>query len=406
MTDTFIRTWRVEHHPRRPWHAMTSQETLGQRMESATSAVGGGAAASNVLSAMNALFTQPKHESATTASYSFASSATDTAESTNETSTDVDAFVGFAPAATDSVPFTSESATSSLGTTSNARMGSILATVQLKSKRPATKKSTTSTKHATTHAFTASATATSTATATATATATLIVSLTDPYIPPLPTIESLASNSSGSNNLSKSAIVGIAAASTIGALIIAAGLILFFKRRTALATHRQRALKFNEPPVPKLAHSATSSEATASPETVLVHLDPRVHKNDAAHSDFMYPTHESLDQDSMYATLSRTKRVAFSDPVVTYRNTSCSSDEGSLPEYDSLRSVSPLIPISEVCVRVDPVSYVPGRRASLIVSESAYEDPYDYSRPDLQLPMIQTLDRYYESSLYSEPRHT
>ncbi|KAJ3242254.1 hypothetical protein HDU78_001456 [Chytriomyces hyalinus] len=378
-------------------------------METTTSAVGGGAAASNILSAMNALFNQPRLETATITSYSFASSATDTSESPLDSSTEMDAFVGFGSAATDLVPSTSESAISSLVTSSNSRMGSILATVQLKSKRPATKKSTTSTKYATTHALTATGRATSTATAigTSTATATLIVSLSDPYMSPLPTIESLASNSSGSNNLSKGAVVGIAAASTIGALIIAAGLILFFKRRTALATHRQRAVNLNEPPVTKNAHSATSSEATASPETIVAHLDPHSHKTDAAHSDFMYPTHENLDQDSMYATLSRTnKRVAFSDPVVTHGNARCLSDEGSLPEYDSLRSVSPLIPISEVCVRVDSVSYMPGLRASLIASESAYEDPYDYSRPDLQLPMIQTLDRYNESSLYSEPRHT
>ncbi|KAJ3227538.1 hypothetical protein HDU81_006683 [Chytriomyces hyalinus] len=374
-------------------------------MDPTSSSLGAGAAESDVLSAMNALFSQTKLQSAATSSYSFASSATVTSYSNIASSTETDAFVGVASVATDAVPSISESATSSLETTSNARMATILATVQLKSKRPATKKLKTSTKQATTHAFTA------TATATTSATATLPVSLTVPYIPPLPTIESLASNSSGSNNLSKSAVIGIAAASTIGALIMAAGLIFFFKRRTVLATLRQRAMNLNEPPFPKQLHSATSSEATASPETALAYLDHHAHKHDTAHSDFMYPTHESIDRSSIYATLSRTKRVAFSDPVVSSPNTHTrarysSDEERSLPEYDSLRSVSPLIPVSAVCVQVDPISYEPGRRASLLASESAYEDPYDYSRPDLQLRMIQTLDRYYESSLYSEPRHT
>ncbi|KAI8827353.1 hypothetical protein BJ741DRAFT_630629 [Chytriomyces cf. hyalinus JEL632] len=403
MTDNFIRTWRADRHTRKS-HSTTSQETLVARMESTTSssvaALGGNAAASSLLSVMNVFANQPKLVSPATTSYPVASNSAAASGSTLAFSTEVDAFVGFAAAATDSPPSTSEGASSSLETKLLSRMGTILATSQLKSKRPATKKQKTNTKQATTRALTA----------TATVTATLPALLpTDPYMAPYPTIESLASNSSGSNHLSRGAVVGIAAASTIAALMLAAGAILFFKRRTALAAHRQRALNLNSAALPKHTHSDTSSETTTSPEPRVANLDP-VHKKDTAHSDFMYPTHESLARDSVYATMSRTKRVAFSDPIVQspaqHRKAGYLSDEGSLPEYDSMRTVSPLIPISEVCVHVDPVSYTAGRRASIVGSDSAYEDPYDYSRPDTQLPVIQTLDRYYESSLYSEPRHT
>ncbi|KAJ3229081.1 hypothetical protein HDU81_005666 [Chytriomyces hyalinus] len=355
-------------------------------------ALSSSAPAPNLLSAMSMLINPPKLVSPATTSYPVASSFAATA-----LSTDTDALVGLAAAATDSLPSNLEGASSSLETTLLSRMGSILATSQLKSKRPTTKKQKTNTKQATTRALTATATATATVPA---------LFPTDPTMAPFPTIESLTSNSGGSNHLSKGAVVGIAAASTIAALMLAAGVILFFKRRTALATHRQRALDLNASTAPKHSPSDTSSETTTSPEPCLANLDP-VHKKDTAHSDFMYPTHESLARDSVYATMSRTKRVAFSDPVVQspahHRKV---NDEGSLPEYNSMRSVSPLIPISEVCVRVDPGSYTAGRRASIVVSDSAYEDQYDYSRPDTQLPVIQTLDRYYESSLYSEPRHT